>query len=191
MSRFAGDWRRSPFTVLFLLSFACTPGSAVAERLPLWEAGLGVAPVSFPLYRGSGDRESYLLPLPYLIYRGDAVRVDGDGVRGLLVDRPRFSVDVSADGAVPVSSEDDGARAGMADLDPVFELGPSMKWLLHRDDGVSVHLRMPIRAGLATDLRSVRHIGWKVHPMLSVDIRDGPGGWNLGANLGPQCASGD
>ncbi len=174
--------------LILLLAFVAP---VAAERLPLWEAGIGVAPVSFPHYRGSSEQEVYLLPLPYLIYRGDAFQIDRGGARGLLVDTPRFTVDVSADGAVPVASGDEGARAGMADLDPVFEIGPSAKWLLHRRNDVEWQLRMPVRAGVATDFRSAKHIGWKAHPMLAVDIRNGPGGWNLGMSAGPQFASRD
>jgi hypothetical protein len=42
---------------------------AVARELPLWEAGIGVFPGTFPNYRGSDDQQDYLLPFPYLVYR--------------------------------------------------------------------------------------------------------------------------
>ena len=43
---------------------------ALAEMLPLWEVGGGVAAISFPDYRGSASRRGYLLPVPVLVYRG-------------------------------------------------------------------------------------------------------------------------
>jgi hypothetical protein len=42
---------------------------ARAEQLPLWEAGVGAAALSFPDYRGSNERQFWLLPFPYIIYR--------------------------------------------------------------------------------------------------------------------------
>ena len=44
-----------------------------ADRLvprPLWELGLGVAALRLPDYRGSDQSSTYLLPLPYVVYRG-------------------------------------------------------------------------------------------------------------------------
>jgi len=41
--------------------------SARADQVPLWEAGAGFAYIDFPHYRGSDQRESYLLPMPYVV----------------------------------------------------------------------------------------------------------------------------
>src|SRR3989338_5371214 len=49
---------------------------ALAEQVPLWEVGAGVAAIDFPEYRGSNVRTSYLLPIPYLVYRGDFLKID-------------------------------------------------------------------------------------------------------------------
>ena len=88
----------------------------VAERrapAPLWELGLGAAVLSLPDYRGSDESRSYLLPLPYLVYRGDWLRADRDGARAMLVKTDRFKVDVSVAASVPTHSEDNAARSGM------------------------------------------------------------------------------
>ena len=64
----------------------CTHSSlAVAEQLPLWEAGVGVAGISFPDYRGTARHRNYLLPVPVFIYRGNIFQVDREKVRGLLM----------------------------------------------------------------------------------------------------------
>ena len=55
---------------------------ALADQLPLWELGVGVAAIDFPDYRGADERTSYVLPFPYVVYRGDIFRIDRDGVRG-------------------------------------------------------------------------------------------------------------
>lgn len=179
-------------TILGALGLLCVlplATIAAAETKPLWEVGLGVAPTTFPDYRGSSRQQAYLLPLPYVVYRGDIFRADREGIRGLLVDWPLLSVDVSIDGAVPVSSDHDSARAGMEDLAPVFEAGPSVNWLLHQGEHTRWRIRMPVRAGIATDFDRVRHVGWRVQPMLSVNLREVLGGWDIGISAGPQFSS--
>lgn len=174
---------------LLLLIWIFCPLTAPADDLPLWEAGFGLAPISFPDYRGSKSQNIYLLPLPYFIYRGDALRVDRGGIRGVLVDTPRFEINLSMDGAVPVSSHDDGPRSGMPDLDSVVEAGPSMKWLLGSRGSMRLEFRLPARAATAVDARSIRHVGWKFHPQLNVSSRRAIAGWNLGLVTGPLFSS--
>jgi len=168
---------------------ACVAAQSWASEQPLWEVGIGVAPVTFPNYRGSASSRSYILPLPYFIYRGDRLQMDRDGARGVLFERPGFKIDLSADGGVPVASDDDGARAGMADLDPVFEIGPSLNWLVHRSGVGRLQLRLPIRAAIASDLRSADHVGWTVQPTLNFKAPALVGGWDMGFNVGPKFAS--
>lgn len=174
-----------------LLSALVAPNASAGESKPLWEFGFGLAPATFPDYRGSSEQQAYLLPLPYVVYRGDFLRADREGIRGRLIRGQAFEVDLSFDGAVPVSSDDDNARAGMDDLDPVFEFGPSINWVVHEGDGFRWQLRLPVRAGIATDFSRVEQVGWRFQPMLNLDLRDVMGGWNVGVNLGPQFATRD
>ena len=62
------------------------PGSTAAPAGPLWELGIGAAAVRLPDYRGSDQAHSYLLPLPYVVYRGKILRADRDGARALLLE---------------------------------------------------------------------------------------------------------
>lgn len=165
------------------------PGSAdrVAD-LPLWEAGLGLAAVSFPDYRGSDRQKAYMLPLPYLIYRGDVLQVDRDGLRGLLFESPRFETTLSASGTVPTRSHDEGARTGMPDLDPILEVGISMNWEAFSNESVRVRIRMPVRAAIASDFRSVDHVGWRLEPVLNIESVERPRRWALSFSTGPSIA---
>ncbi len=54
-----------------------------AELKPLWEAGLGIGAVTFPDYRGSDRTQTYMLPVPYFVYRGEFLKADRNGLRGL------------------------------------------------------------------------------------------------------------
>ncbi|HSF48456.1 MAG TPA: MipA/OmpV family protein, partial [Burkholderiales bacterium] len=93
-----------------------------ADQLPLWEAGAGVAVLDFPDYRGSDERQTYLLPIPYVIYRGEILKVERQKVRGLLYTSEIAELDFSLSGSVPVRSDNNSARRGMPDLDPTLEL---------------------------------------------------------------------
>jgi outer membrane protein len=172
------------------LSFA---GAVWADPFPLWEAGAGIAVVDFPDYRGSDERQTYLLPVPYVIYRGEILKIERQKIRGLLFSSDAAELDVSASGSVPVRSQDNSARQGMPDLDPTLELGPSLNIFLYRgvSEKLSFELRLPLRAVVATDFRGFDYEGWLFHPHLSIDLKDvipGPG-WNLGLLAGPLFGS--
>jgi outer membrane scaffolding protein for murein synthesis (MipA/OmpV family) len=164
-----------------------------AEELPLWEAGVGVAGLSVPDYRGSDQQRFYVLPLPYLVYRGDFLRLDNNGLSGLLFHSERVHLNISADAGVPVKSDKDTARIGMPDLDPTFQIGPSLEICLLKDTNSErvVQFCLPVRAVIATDLSRWNGEGFVAHPELTFDLRNtGPGkGWNFGLAVGPLFAT--
>jgi MipA family protein len=165
---------------------------ASAGEFPLWEVGVGAAVVDFPDYRGSDERSTYALPIPYVVYRGDALKVDRQRARGLLFSTTTTEVDLSLSGSVPVDSRDNNARQGMPDLDPTLELGPSLNTSLYRSAGetASLELRMPVRAVVASDFKHTSYQGVLFHPHVNLDLRGvfpGPG-WNMGLLAGPLFA---
>lgn len=165
--------------------FAAFSHSAHAEQRPLWELGAGGAVISFPDYRGSNKQRSYLLPVPYVVYRGDVLQVDRDRVRGLLFKTERVELDVSVNGSVPIRSSDNPARQGMPDLDPTLEVGPALNVLLIQDpQGYNLALKLPVRAVIASDFRSIQGVGYLAHPQINLDVRAGQG-WKLGFVAGP------
>jgi len=161
--------------------------SAYANQVPLWEVGAGVAVIDFPHYRGSNERESYLLPIPYVVYHGDFLKIDRQRVRGQLFQSDKIELDVSLNGSVPVRNN--GARQGMPNLDPTFEIGPSFNILLHRavSEIAEVELRLPVRAVIGSDFSYLRSVGWIFQPLLNLDVKDAfdQAGWNLGTAIGP------
>jgi outer membrane scaffolding protein for murein synthesis (MipA/OmpV family) len=173
--------------VLLLAVFLISAGEiVVARELPLWEAGIGVFPSSYPAYRGSDDQQYYLLPFPYLVYRGEYLKIDRDGMRARLFDTDRVEINISVNGAVPVKSDDSDARSGMPDLDPTFEIGPSLNVVLARPSRKhTLKLKLPVRSVIATDFSSTEQAGWIFNPHLNLDNKDVFGGWNAGLSLGP------
>lgn len=178
--------------VLVLAGLATT--GARAEQLPLWEAGLGATVISFPHYRGSDERRSWVLPFPYVVYRGEFLQADERRIRGLFFKTERAELDVSVNGTPPVDSSENDARQGMPDLDATLEIGPSLNLLLMRtDDRKSrLELRLPVRAAFATDFSHVNLAGWVFQPNLNLDIRNAFGypRWNLGVLAGPMFSDG-
>jgi MipA family protein len=172
------------------LAAALIAASAPADdELPLWEAGAGVAAIDFPDYRGSDERTTYLLPFPYVVYRGEFLKADRDRVRGLFFRSDRIELNISVSGSVPVDSSENSARRGMPDLDPTAEIGPSLELALYRGPGddLRLDLRLPVRAVIASDFSLVYDVGWVFEPQLNLDLRNTALGedWKIGLALGP------
>ena len=184
--------------VLLTASVLALPGvlaTAVrAEQLPLWEAGMGATVISFPHYRGSDQRRFWLLPFPYVVYRGEFLKADERRVRGLFFKTDRTELDVSINGTPPVDSSKNDARQGMPDLDAILEIGTSLNFLLARteDRRTRLELRLPARAALATDLTHLKYTGWVFQPNVNLDVKNPLGyeGWNFGALGGPMFSDG-
>ena len=158
-------------------------------RKPLWELGLGVAGLRLPDYRGSDQSRSYLLPLPYIVYRGTWLKADRDGARALLFDTQRVKVDVSVAASTPTRSRDNAAREGMPNLAAVGEIGPNLNLTLARsiENRWRLDLRLPLRAAVTLQ-RSPEFIGTTFSPHLNLDLAGVAGGWNLGLLTGPLFA---
>ena len=156
---------------------------------PLWELGLGVAAVRFPDYRGSDQFSAYVLPLPFVAYRGRFLRADRDGARAILFAGRRIEADVSLSASVPTDSKDNEARRGMRDLPGTFEIGPNLNVELWQsaDRRYKLDFRLPVREAITLE-RSPRAIGVTFSPNLNLDIRNFAGRWNLGLLGGPVYA---
>lgn len=172
--------------ILLLFALSALPCAGHARELPLWEAGAGVAAIDFPDYRGSDERHAYVLPVPYVVYRGEFLKVDREKVRGLFFKNDKAELDISLSGSVPVKSADNRARQGMPDLYPTLEIGPSLNlFLLHSEPRkLYLDLRLPVRPVIDT---RTKYVGYVFQPQLNLDVRDlgGNAGWNLGLAAGP------
>jgi MipA family protein len=157
-------------------------------KRPLWELGLGVAGLRLPDYRGSDQYRGYVLPLPYIVYRGTWFKADKDGARAQLFTSPRVKVDLSVAGSTP-TRKDNRAREGMPNLKATGEVGPNLNVTLAQSvrDGWKLDLRLPLRVAFTVE-RSPRFIGTTFSPNLNLDIGGVAGAWNLGLLSGPVFA---
>lgn len=186
--RLASPANRRPVAALFAaLALGAMPAARAAER-PLWELGAGVSVLQFPAYRGSEENRLFVLPVPYVVYRGDFLKADRRGLRAAFFDSERAELSLSLAASPPASSEHVDARAGMDDLEPTIELGPSLDLRLARsaDERLRLRARLPLRAGLTVSSRP-ESTGWQFTPQLTLDWKDPGGldGWTLGLVAGP------
>lgn len=162
-----------PKLALACLAAALPIAVVHAEPLPVWEAGPGLALLTFPDYRGAEHTSFQALPIPYLIYRGDRFRVNREGFKATLLESERLDVSLSAAFALPGDGGDDAGspRAGMPELMPTFEIGPSFDWWLTQNprEDWNWRLRLPVRGVAASDFTELEQAGWVAHPHVQVD----------------------
>ena len=189
MATHSRGWRQT--LVLGLALCGCGASlSGTADR-PLWEFGLGAGAIAFTDYRGADSAHVFPLPIPYFVFRGKLFRADRDGVRGMLIKNPRAELNVSVDATTPVSSRNNSARAGMPDLKPTIEFGPSLEVHLWRsgNERRRLDLRIPVRKAFTIEGQP-RSVGWFVAPRINLDLRDiaGHAGWDAGMLIAPLFA---
>jgi outer membrane protein len=171
-------------TVLVLAVFCANP--AFAEEQPKWELGAGLGSQTLADYRGSEHYQTSVVPIPFIIYRGDFLQADDDGIRGLFFNSDRFELDVSLAGSLNGDSEGNDLRRGMPELHPSAEIGPSFNVNLTGSDfNEGWSLRLPVRAvyGFDFDEFEVDHIGYLANPQLTYEDLDWKG-WEGSLDLG-------
>ena len=147
--------------------------AGLAGALPLARAdqtavggGPGRRCLRLPHYRGSDQSRNWVLPVPYVVYRGDIIKADRDGARAVLFDTERFDVDLSVAATAPTRSDDNDARQGMPDLAATFELGPNLNFTLGARRRLEARTcALPVRAALTLE-SDPQMIGWLATPQL-------------------------
>ena len=164
----AGVW-----AVLVASNVTWIAASAHADEKPLWEAGAGIGALILPDYRGSDESRAYLLPFPYLIYRGQFLKADREGVRAQFLDSDRVKLEVAVNASQPVRSSSNSAREGMPDLNGSFEVGPSLSINLARsvDRRQRLDFRVPVSTGITLG-GGFQGIGWQASPRLNLDLEE-------------------
>jgi outer membrane scaffolding protein for murein synthesis (MipA/OmpV family) len=177
---------RTPFAVraALVLSLSAASGASAQEgtgSAPLWEVGAGALASSQQAYPGSDERVGRAVALPYLIYRGQWLRADDQGIGVRPIRTPEIEFDVSAAAAFGSGGNEVQARRGMPRLGTLVEFGPRLRWHLGgtREAG-RWRLDLPLRGVFdLSDSLAYRGVVWQ--PGLSWDQRSGP--WRYGAGV--------
>ncbi len=163
------------------------------NALPLWELGLFNGAVRLPHYRGADEYKLYVLPLPYLVYRGKFIQSDKDGVKGIFFKTPQFESSISLSGNPPVDN-DNKAREGMPELNALFEVGPALKWFFRGRDALdTLCLQMAARGAFSINFDSGADIAYQglhgsVHLVYNNRSLFERNGLSLGFNVGTDFA---
>lgn len=175
-----------------LLFFRLTMGSALAlsgaawgqdlpaepAGLPLWEAGVFAGALSVPDYPASSQRNQRALVLPFLVYRGDVLRADRNGVGARMAHTDRYEFDIGFAASLPANSNDVDLRQGMPDLGTLIEFGPRIKVKLAEPAADQrATFELPLRAVLEFN-GGVRQVGYALEPKLAYEWRVA-GDWRL------------
>jgi len=148
------------------------------------DLGIGAFVMQLPQYVGSDQSDAYLVPLPYVYYLDENIKIDRNQFSGKLLQNNHLYLDLSASGGVKVNSEDNTARSDMPDLDWVFELGPSIKYYFTGSPQQQSYFYAEFftRKATATDFHSITNAGWRYGPSTTyqknfslVDIDQGRG----------------
>lgn len=135
------------------------------QGLPLWEAGLGLGVLAAPAYLGSRVTRTYAAPWPYVVYRGETLKANREGVGIGVLETHRARLDLSFSGALPVRSAGT-AREGMPDLPLAVETGAVLKLALLDEPDRHWSLRLPLRYATGVHRGGLQHIGWISDPTL-------------------------
>jgi outer membrane scaffolding protein for murein synthesis (MipA/OmpV family) len=166
------------------------------DMRPVWEVGVFAAAFNSPEYPAAGQNQTNVIPAPYFIYRGETLRIgEGSIARAVAIDKDWYELDVSLAGSFNANSEDNEARAGMPDLDFIFELGPQLKLRLSQFEfeqhgNGELFLNLQVRAAFSTDFSGIDKRGYVFQPVLSYRQR----GWlskktALSVSLSPTWAT--
>ena len=79
--------------------------SRFGEGSATWSLGVGLAAGVYPHYPGSKQDETAVAPFPYAEYHSDRIELDRDGLAAKLFQSDRFKLDLSVNGALPVSAK--------------------------------------------------------------------------------------
>jgi len=164
-----------------LLAFIVTgAGKAYAESdeagqinhvRPLWEVGAGGFAGWIPDYPAAGQNTVRALAVPYVVYRGDILRVGGEENRGAVSGRflntDKYEFDITLSAAFPVDSGSNNARRDMPDLDFLFGIGPQLIFKLINEPAERLNFNLQARAVYSTDFSSVDGQGYVFNPKLS------------------------
>lgn len=113
---------------LSLLTLANQARAQQEPDRPLWEIGAVGIGVSQQAYPGASESVERALVLPFGIYRGKWLRIEGGGANLRAMNTPRFELDLGASGSLGARADDTVARRGMADLGTLVEIGPRLRW---------------------------------------------------------------
>jgi outer membrane scaffolding protein for murein synthesis (MipA/OmpV family) len=160
------------------------PREYSVANLPLWEAGFLAADVTQPAYPGADERASLLLGLPFVVYRGEYLRVDRGTVGVRAIKTPRTEMDIGFSASLGSRAADIEARRGMDDLGTLLEFGPRLKINFGKtgDGKIDSRIQIPVRGVFdVNDHLRYRGLAYELQWVSDMEL---PANWVVTSNLG-------
>ncbi len=171
---------------IFLFILAAAFSSIFASEKPRWELGGGLTRLSIPHYPGSDQHHLFILPIPYVIYRGDFVQLGREQRRAVLYKGINSDLDISLGGSLPVDSNQNEARKGMEDLPPTLHIGPRWNYRAIDREDIELTLRLSVHKAYTLELKHFREVGNLAE--FNIDLSwylDSKQSWRMGIVTGP------
>ncbi|MBV5341057.1 MAG: MipA/OmpV family protein [Deltaproteobacteria bacterium] len=132
---------------------------------PLWELCVVGGGIYTPDYPAADKNSLRSLVLPYVVYRGDILRLGSDSIaKGVFIDNDFTELNVSLEAFFNANSDDNNTRRGMPDLDYLGEIGPQVKIKFGKLYGGKIELQLPVRAVVSTDFSRIDRRGYLFNP---------------------------
>jgi MipA family protein len=143
-----------------LSSYPSLVGAQEADK-PLFEVGIGGGFGLVPDYPASEQSQVQGAALPFVTHRGNFLRASREGLQGRVYRSDRVTFEISLEGALGSSANDNDARQGMPDIDLLGEIGPGLRINLLRnaDRADRVDLTLPLRGVFSTDFSRLEYRG--------------------------------
>ncbi len=170
--------------------WCCAP--VVCADEDKWTFGLGLGNQTLADYRGSAYYKTQFSPIPFVMYRGEKLKIDRDGMRSDIWRSDRVEFNISVDAALHLRSSDNPLREGMPELGTALEIGPSLNIRLSGDDfQAGWSLRLPVRMANSFSSDGVTPIGFLWSPKLTWKQAAVKNAWQTTLNFGPIFADAD
>ena len=148
-----------------LSSYPSLVGAQEADK-PLFEVGIGGGFGLVPDYPASEQSQVQGAALPFVTHRGNFLRASREGLQGRVYRSDRVTFEISLEGALGSSANDNDARQGMSDIDLLGEIGPGLRINLLRNANRAdrVDLTLPLRGVFSTDFSRLEYRGLVLAP---------------------------
>ncbi len=145
-----------------------------------WDYGIGLGAAHYPHYPAASQFTTLAIPVPTFQYRGKILRADErDGAHLYLFKERKFNIELSGTGTAALSSSDNEARKGMADLPWLIALGPqavyrpTTNWIFS----------LGVFQGTSTDFSMTRYQGYVFEGKISREWEGHFHGWQSKSTL--------
>lgn len=157
-----------------------------------WKLGAGIGNISANSYPGSNETEAITSPIPYLKIKTDWFDLDREGLHTNWFENTKFRLDFTFDLGLPVDSNKNEIRNGMADLDPVGLIGPMLIYQLEDSQSRKWQLQLPLAFAYSFDNLEPDSAGWILNPRIYFNYLLGKKHtYEFGFSLGPLYGSSD